>query len=235
MVPTVIGVYRSRTEEKVGTGTTSKTQENVIHWLVARTPGGDVLTQPLNSQYLPSGFVQNVPEELFLSVYELEIALYDEHLRSIVISLRDKLNGKASLSEMDAFSPQEEQMLYALLAFIRGRSVKTVEDSDLLPLRTMLEGMRLSRDLIFEYQKALTGAAINLRKLRQFDKAVTYYTRALQVEGQNDHVLFNLARVYFEMGRNDDARLTLRKALDINPHMEMAQRFLRYLDVSAGS
>jgi tetratricopeptide (TPR) repeat protein len=61
---------------------------------------------------------------------------------------------------------------------------------------------------------------------------VSYYSKALEIDGYNDHIMFNLARVYFEMGQLDEARNQLFRALEINPELEMARRFLRYLDAS---
>ena len=46
-------------------------------------------------------------------------------------------------------------------------------------------------DVVLEYQRMITGAAIDLRKERRFDLAVEYYERALELDAQNDHIRNN--------------------------------------------
>ena len=118
------------------------------------------------------------------------------------------------------------------MAFIHGKIDKPVCAEDIESMQAMLLEMADIDHLMLEYQRTVTSAAIVLRKEREYSKAIAYYRKALAVNGQNDHILFNLARVYFETGMLNEARMSLREALDLNPGFEMARRFLRYLDAS---
>jgi tetratricopeptide (TPR) repeat protein len=232
MIPIVLGIYETRKADDVGTGATRQTKELRISWFVAQVPGGEIACQPLNDANLPSGFVQTIDRDEFLSAYVLMPDKYDEHMRSVVNSLRDKVNGATAAKEVSALSREESMLLRGLMGFLHSRPDVALSDTDLFSVRSMLDAMRQTGNVILEYQRVLTGAAIDLRKQRRFDEAVSYYSKALEIDGYNDHIMFNLARVYFEMGQLEEARNQLFRALEINPELEMARRFLRYLDAS---
>lgn len=232
MVPIVLGIYESSKSEKVGTGATKQERELRIYWFAAQIPGGDIACQPLNDVRLPSGFVQKVDKEAFFSEYTLSPQLYDEYMRSVVNSLRDKLNSMDPIGELPELSREEGMVLRGLTALLHVKPTLQLSETDLLAVRTMLDSMRQTNEVVLEYQRAITSVAIDLRKQRKFPLAVEYYKKVLALDARNDHLMFNLARVYFEMGQLDEARELLLQAIEINPELDMARRFLRYLDAS---
>ncbi|UZP65886.1 tetratricopeptide repeat protein [Desulfovibrio mangrovi] len=232
MIPTVLGVYETRRIDTLGSGVTRQTHELRILWFAAQVPGGEISCQPLNEDNLPSGFVQKIDKNQFLADYVLVPDVYEEHLRSVVNSLRDKVNGARAAKEVPSLSREEGMLLRGLMAFMHARPDVPLTDTDLFSVKSMLDAMRHTGNVILEYQRVLTGAAIDLRKQRKFDEAEAYYSKALELDGHNDHILFNLARVYFEKGQVEKARDMLLRALEINPDLEMARRFLRFLDAS---
>lgn len=232
MIPTVLGVYTSLHASKRGAGTTSHMDQQTIYWFIARAPGGEYAAQPLNDKELPSGMVQQIDEEQFFTNYRPEPEYYDIHLRGVANSLREKINGLQTPKEVPELSEEEDTLRNGLLAFVHGSVGNSFSETDLYTLRTMLDSIRQTKNLVMEYQKTITSAAIVLRRNKDFSKAVEYYRRALKVEGQNDHIFFNLARVFFEMGNLKDCREALNNALAKNPELDMARRFLGYLDAS---
>ncbi len=232
MIPKILGVYESVKSDNLGTGTTRKQQEARIYWFAAQVPGGEIACQPLNDAYFPSAFVQKVGREEFLKEYRLAPDIYENHLAGVVASLREALLGMETAEGLPEFSHEQSVLLKGLVAFLHVRPGGPLNDKDVFAVRAMLDAMRQARDVVLEYQRMITGAAIDLRKERRFDLAVEYYERALELDAQNDHIMFNLARVYFEMGRVNDARDMLFRALESNPELEVARRFLRYLDAS---
>jgi tetratricopeptide (TPR) repeat protein len=62
------------------------------------------------------------------------------------------------------------------------------------------------------------------------DQAVKYYERALELAGQDENLLYNLARAWLE--KKDAAKCLdfLLKSLAINPHLEPAVKFLIWLE-----
>ena len=53
--------------------------------------------------------------------------------------------------------------------------------------------------------------------------------KALDLDGEDPNVLFNLARVYHEIDMEERAISSLKRALELNPEMEMARQFLDFL------
>ena len=68
---------------------------------------------------------------------------------------------------------------------------------------------------------------ISLRKKALFDEALKYYFRARELSSDDDHLLLNIARVYFEQKRLPEAEAMAREALALNPELAEAKRLLQ--------
>ncbi len=82
-------------------------------------------------------------------------------------------------------------------------------------------------DAIFEEQNKhiFNEFGINLRKAGMYDEALTHYSKAIEISPDDEHLYFNVARVYFEKGDIPTAIDWLDKALSINPDFDEAKRF----------
>ncbi len=156
------------------------------------------------------------------------------------------------------------RVLDGLLAVLRGRPGLVPREHDVPGLRAMLAGMsqlRMAPDfqnrvagvaiglrkrgdyaaaeyylrMAPDFQNRVAGVAIGLRKRGDYAAAEYYYERALAVSGQEDRILFNLARVYYETGRAEKAADCLRRALEANPGLAVAEQFLRFVLTGARS
>lgn len=68
--------------------------------------------------------------------------------------------------------------------------------------------------------------AIELRKKKMFQEAISNYLRAISID-PNDWVLYyNLGRAFYEEGRYEEAIAQLKHALTIKPDFQEAQEFL---------
>jgi tetratricopeptide (TPR) repeat protein len=81
-----------------------------------------------------------------------------------------------------------------------------------------------------EHKHLLNGLGIDLRKSKQLDKAIAFYQKAddLSVE-PDEHVLFNMARAYYEKGDMRRTTDLLNRSLKLNPQLKVSQLFLNYL------
>ncbi|MEA4856960.1 tetratricopeptide repeat protein, partial [Solidesulfovibrio sp.] len=70
---------------------------------------------------------------------------------------------------------------------------------------------------------------ISLRKQGLFDEALKYYFRARELSPDDDHLLLNIARVYFEQHRLPEAEAAARQALALNPDLAEARRLLDHI------
>lgn len=257
MVPQVLGVYVSVRTERTGMGSTSREVSQKIHWLAAcqadvagpvsqseqhgraekaeRAEGGRYILQPLTDAYLPSGLVKELPEADFIEHFLPDADCYEKFIRPAAEALAvyiDELPTDQPFS-VEQFSPlalpfDQLRVLDGLLAVLRGRPGLVPRAHDVPDLRAMLAGMSQLR-MVPDFQNRVAGVAIGLRRRGDYAAAEYYYERALAVSGQEDRILFNLARVYYETGRPQQAADCLRRALAVNPGLAVAEQFLRFV------
>lgn len=235
MVPHVLGVYVSRRRERAGMGVTSRSEVQKIHWLAASAPeGGAYLVQPLTDAYLPSGLVHRLPEQEFLQHFLPDAACFDTRIRPQAEALGRHFHALAQAPfSVENFGPlalpfEQLRLLDGLLAVLRGKAGLVPREQDVPGLRTLLADMLLVRSEP-DFQNRITAAAIDLRRQGDYEAAEQYYERALAVQGQEDRLLFNLARVRYDAGRVEQAEECLRRALAANPEFDEAERFLRFI------
>ncbi|HEU6437518.1 MAG TPA: tetratricopeptide repeat protein [Nitratidesulfovibrio sp.] len=199
------------------------------------TGGGCYILQPLTDAQLPSGLVKELPEADFIEHFLPDAECYEAFILPAAEALAayiDALPEDAPFS-VELYSPlalpfDQLRVLDGLLAVLRGKPGLVPRAHDIPDLRTMLAGMSRLR-MVPDFQNRVTGVAIALRKRGDFAAAEYYYERALAVSGQEDRILFNLARVYYETGRAAQAADCLRRALAANPGLAVAEQFLRFV------
>lgn len=79
------------------------------------------------------------------------------------------------------------------------------------------------------FNHILVEAAISHRRAGNHHQAAFYYSKALALDPENPNILFNLSRVYHELGGDSEARSVLEKALSIKPDMQVARQYLDFL------
>jgi tetratricopeptide (TPR) repeat protein len=91
------------------------------------------------------------------------------------------------------------------------------------------EAKIMSLDLAFgpENEFFFNEFGIRMRKTGQLDMARAYYEKALAVSEADANLLFNLGRVYFELGEFALAVEAAGKALAINPGFAIAGKLKR--------
>ncbi len=199
------------------------------------TGGGRYILQPLTDAQLPSGLVKELPEADFIEHFLPDAECYEAFILPAAEALAayiDALPEDAPFS-VELYSPlalpfDQLRVLDGLLAVLRGKPGLVPRAHDIPDLRAMLAGMSRLR-MVPDFQNRVTGVAIALRKRGDFAAAEYYYERALAVSGQEDRILFNLARVYYETGRAAQAADCLRRALAANPGLAVAEQFLRFV------
>ena len=72
-------------------------------------------------------------------------------------------------------------------------------------------------------------AAINHRRAGNLHQAVFYYSKALESDAENPNIMFNLSRVYHELGADTEARAVLEQILSFSPGMHVAKQYLDFL------
>jgi tetratricopeptide (TPR) repeat protein len=241
----ITGVFSSQAIAKVGTGTTSRKTIQKAYWYAEeKEPDEDgnsvVMVRPLNKNNVPSGQAEAVPKGDFLERFNPELEFYQKEVFPRMRELDSTLKR--------AEEQRAQGALYS--AQFEYQSALTVDEENVranfgLGLTYMERGETTKASDIFERVVTLDAAfspehkhlfnefGINLRKSKLLDQAVEYYERALKITDNDENLYYNIARAYFERGDRDDCLANLRKALEMRPGFEEAQKFLAYVEKQA--
>jgi len=83
-------------------------------------------------------------------------------------------------------------------------------------------------DPIPETLEVFNKYAVELRKIGEYEEAIQQYLKCLSLVPENHVILYNLGRVYFEIGIYEEALVALEESVKSKP-MESAQRLLDYI------
>lgn len=231
--PVILGVYAFAKETQIGLGETAAKRETLTYWYV-RQLGDDVFeVQPLNIYHVPSGVRQEMSRKEFLENYSPEPNYYRIHTVPALTSLVKRIaQGERLLSE-GLLNDAEKQFIKALM--IDDLNVKATyglgavasEQKDEAKLNKVLNSL-LHMDDAFaqEFRDQFNSFGISLRKNKHYDKALRFYTRALELNAMDEHVYFNMARAAYEKGDLDACLAHLNIALSLAPEFVEAKKFL---------
>jgi tetratricopeptide (TPR) repeat protein len=242
----ISGVFSSQTVVRVGTGTTSRKVIQKAYWYAEEAePDEDgsvvVRVRPLNKNNVPSGQAEAVPKADFLERYSPELEYYQKEVFPRMKELDSTLKRAETQREQGALYSAQFEYEAALNV-----DEENVRANFGLGLTYMERGEAHKAGDIFKRVVALDAAfapehkhlfnefGINLRKSKLHDQAVEYYERALQLTDNDENLHYNIARAYFERGDRDQCVASLRRALELNPHFEEAQKFLAYVEKEGG-
>ncbi|MCM0755681.1 tetratricopeptide repeat protein [Desulfovibrio aminophilus] len=227
--PAILGVFTDERERKAGRGAASTREfTQRIHWLVLRLEEDQCLALPLNERGLPGEVRRPLSRAELLGGFEPAPHIFRDHLLSVLAGLRDKLEILGGPRALEHLSPDEAQALKAL-SIAREMDVQA---DDIQLARLLLAGLPAG---VVEFGERaahdLNGEGVGLRRDGQAARAVVFLSKALEMSPRDDHLHFNLARAYYDKKDEAGCRRCLEDALRLNPDLDPARRFLRFLDV----
>jgi tetratricopeptide (TPR) repeat protein len=244
-VEKISGAFSTQAVSQVGTGTTRRKTVQKAYWFAEEgEPDGDgtrmVKVRPLNDNNVPSGPEEVIPLPDFLSRFSPEIEYYQAEVYPRMCELNEALKRAEEQRGQGALYSAQFEYESAL-----GLDEKNVRANFGLGLTYMARGDAdkagdifkrvVSLDAAFspEHKHLFNEFGINLRKSGLTDQAVEYYTRALAISDDDENLFYNIARAYFERGDEAECRENLQRALELDPDMEVARRFMEFLDGKA--
>lgn len=236
----ISGVFSTQTVAKVGTGTTSRKTIQKAYWFAEEIDGDGapvVQVQPLNRNNVPSGPKESVVMEDFLARFSPELEYYQREVYPQMQNLDSTIKRAEEQRDQGALYSAEYEYAAAL----------QVDDDNVranfgLGLTYMERGeperaadifqrvVGLDASFAPEHKHLFNEFGINLRKSKLLDQAVEYYSRALEITVDDEHLYYNIARAYFERGDKDECLENLKKALELRPDFEEVQKFLAYIE-----
>ncbi len=98
------------------------------------------------------------------------------------------------------------------------------------------ENLPPALDIIKESEEIRGGIVLHYntlgmqsREIKNYTEAVKNYSKAITISSEDENLLYNIARVYFEEGKRDKAEEFLDKALKLNPEFKEAKVLYDYL------
>jgi len=227
----MLGSYSSQKQVQLGTGRTTHNQHQSIMWLAAQLPSLDISIQPLDSSSLPTGLVATICSSVFFQQYFPESDSYDRYLRPGIKKMSEWMGAVGTPMPRDTPDRETGLFLRGFLAILHGASGMAVRKDDPDTLRAFAH-QAVEMHFSDQFQISIATAAIRQRKERNYPLAVDFYSRALQVK-EDDHLLFNIARTYYEMKNIEAAKDSLTRALAINPEFTAARQFIDFLTATS--
>ncbi len=237
---TITGVFSTQEVRKVGTGTTTRKSIHKSFWycieLSQGEDAGKIEIQPLNSNYIPSGPKRIIEKEQFLAEFSPEPEFYvatvfprmREMNKTVARADRHRSNNELFSAEMEynkALQVDEENVRanFGLgLTYLERNETDKAEN-----IFTRL--VKLDAAFEQEHKHLFNEFGIQLRKNKMYKEALEYYTRALELSDKDENLYYNIARAALENKDIDKAVDMLLKALELNPVMDEAIRFLMWL------
>jgi tetratricopeptide (TPR) repeat protein len=245
-VEKITGAFSTESVSQVGTGTTQRKTVQKAYWFAEEgEPDEDgiriIHVQPLNSHNVPTGDAEPVALPDFLARFSPELEFYHAEVFPRMRELKDTLVRAEEQRDQGALYSAQFEYESAL-----DLDEKNVRGNFGLGLTYMARGDADKAADIFKRVVALDAAfapehkhlfnefGISLRKSGLTDQAVEYYSRALTITEDDEHLFYNIARAYFERGDEAECRENLQRALELNPKLEVALRFMEFLEGKAG-
>jgi tetratricopeptide (TPR) repeat protein len=232
----ISGVFSSQEIRKVGTGTTTRKTIQKAFWYCIEQPDGSVEVQPLNTNYIPSGPKRKVPMDDFLAGFAPEPELYVANVfpkmrelnKTIARADRHRANKEMFSAEMEygnALKVDEENIRANF-----GLGITYLERGDTAKADNIFERLvKLDAAFDKEHKHLFNEFGINLRKSKMIDQAVAYYTKALDLTPDDEHLLYNMARAYLEKQDYETALKYLLRSLEANPTLDVSIKFLGWM------
>lgn len=233
--PEILGVYSLRLDAEIGTGGTTGKHDNVTYWYARQLSDEDFEIQPLNAHNVPSGVRSVLKNMDFLRQYTPEPTFYRRHTVPALETLNRKIQmGQDAFAEGD-LDEAERQFIKALMIddlnieANYGLGEVYSEKKDFEKLKKVLDTLLgIDEAFTFQFRQKFNEFGISLRKNGHYDESIRYYEKSLEIVNTDENVYFNLARVYYEKGLNDQTVSNLERALTLNPEFVEAQKFLNY-------
>ncbi len=232
------GVFSTQTKGVVGFGSTKRKVKQHIYVFVEEEPDGSLCVRELNKHYVPVGQARWISKDVLLKDFLPEPDVY---LNKVIPAMRqveesvEKADDHRANGELISAEFEYKNALRLDEEHIRGTFG--------LGLTYLARGETDNADIVFRRVVGLDGAfaeehkhlfnefGIRLRKNAMYAQALKFYNRAAKLATREDeHLLYNIARTYFEKGQAKQAKRLLEKALAANPDFEEARDFIDVLE-----
>lgn len=234
-VPNIHGVFSSQEVRKVGTGTTTRKSVHKTFWFVEQH-GNDIVCQPLNTHYIPSGPKRNISLDELLSKFAPEPEFYQNSVFPKMQQLQKTIEkGDEHREKGETFSAEHEYQtaLKVDCDNVRanfGIGLTYLDRGDTSKAQNIFDRLvKLEGAFEEEHKHLFNEFGIQLRKNHMVTQALAYYGRALEITKTDENLYLNMARAQFENHDIEKCVDNLLRALNISPAHPVSIKFLSWL------
>ena len=218
----------------IGHGVTRRKSESVLYYYAEKdSDENGVNLQDLNKHYVPTGERRMVSDQVFFSNYRPEPLFYYNKVKPAIDAVEAGMAKAEKHLQNAAYDKAEREYKHVLgfhesnvraifglgIAYLQGDKS---EEASVIFEKIML----LEIGFTEEHKHLFNEFGICMRKKGMFECALQYYYKALRYGGEKDeHLLFNVGRLHFDMSSFDEAVQAFEKALNLNPAFAEAERF----------
>jgi tetratricopeptide (TPR) repeat protein len=229
-------VVSDKKENKLGVGGSTQKTARSLYFYVERIAGGSIFLQALNDKSIPAGEKKDISLEQLLESYHPEPLVYYNKVKPLLDGVASNLEkGEKHLEKgrTDAAEKCFKRALVVDTENIRGlfglgmtylSAGKTEDAGEILD-----KIMNLEMAFDEEHAHLFNQFGIKMRKAGMLPQALDYYEKALALNGQDEHLLFNVCRIHYEMKDFDSALDVVAKALRLNNEFPEGKMMLEHL------
>ncbi len=231
------GVFSRQRIAKVGTGTTPRRVAQIGYYFVEQMSEDLFQVRPLNSNFVPTGDPEELTRDDLLQDYTPEPEMYHKQVlpnmkelqKTLARADRYRQQGNSFSAEMEYTNAVKIDEMNVRGNFGVGLCLLQRGETD---RANDVFARLVSMDAPFaaEHKHMFNDFGINLRKSKMIPQAVEYYSKAISLSPEDEHLRYNLARALFEDKGYERVREELDKCLELNPDFEEAKKFIAYLD-----
>ncbi len=224
------GIFYEESVITLGTGHTQRTQK-IKNFCSAEQIDGDMVKIAfLGNEGNPTGIVVQMPCDEFLKKFtfapDYKVKTRKERETDKHISLAEKRRERKEYNSAEweytsalKIDPESIRANFGIgtLYMEMGEPGKAKEI-----FRKLCE-----IDAIFEDENKhiFNEFGIELRRAKMGDEALANYMKALEISPRDEHLYFNIARLYYDSEDFTSALQWIEKSLNINPHFREAAQF----------
>ncbi len=231
------GVFSLQETRKVGTGTTTRKTVTKTFWYVDQDDAtGELMIQPLNSNYVPTGSSKPIERDELLAKYTPELEFYTStvypKIREVNQNIEDG-DGHREKGELFSAEFEYDSALAVDEENVRanfGIGITYLEQGEQAKAENILDRLvTLDAPFAVEHKHLFNEFGISLRKNKMLDKALEYYARAIDLGNEDENLFLNVARVHLEKEDFTNCLEYVKKAMFLDPDNIVAGKMVAYL------
>lgn len=228
-------------ENKLGSGGNVQLQERRVYYYAEKSDNKKLFIQPLNSNNYPSGEKRDITFDAFIKNFRPEPLFYYNKVKPVMDAVNKGLTTAERHLENDRLDKAERTYKNVLavdsdnIRAIFGLGITYLVAANHEDAQHVFSKI-MSLDLAFgqEHTHLFNKFGIQMRKSGMLSHAADYYEKAIALNPDDEHLLFNLSRVLFEQCEYEQSYEHIRKALTLNAGFNEGLLMKRALDRATG-